>query len=65
VTKRPCPDVIFPYRRLRSGMGYCGCANQALRNETEFLQITTAGPAESPARRRHHSRSPELQHLSA
>jgi len=29
---------------LRSGMGYCGvCDIKALRSETEFIQITTAG----------------------
>jgi IMP dehydrogenase len=33
---------------LRSGMGYVGCGNiQALRTESEFVRITTAGLRES------------------
>jgi IMP dehydrogenase len=33
---------------LRSGMGYCGCANiEAMRTETRFLKITGAGLRES------------------
>jgi IMP dehydrogenase len=33
---------------LRSGMGYCGvCDIAALRTETEFIRITTAGLRES------------------
>jgi IMP dehydrogenase len=33
---------------LRSGMGYCGVRDiAALRTETEFIQITTAGLRES------------------
>ncbi len=47
--KGPVADVIFQMvGGLRSGMGYCGvCDIQALRTETEFLQITTAGLRES------------------
>ena len=45
----PVSDVIFQMiGGLRSGMGYCGVATiAALRNETEFLRITTAGLRES------------------
>ncbi len=33
---------------LRAGMGYVGCANiEALRTETQFTRITTAGLRES------------------
>jgi IMP dehydrogenase len=33
---------------LRSGMGYCGAADMAaLRRDTEFVQITSAGLRES------------------
>ena len=47
--KGPVSDVIFQMvGGLRSGMGYCGAADMnALRNDTEFLQITTAGLRES------------------
>ncbi|HTY05548.1 MAG TPA: IMP dehydrogenase [Gemmatimonadales bacterium] len=47
--KGPVADVIFQMvGGLRSGMGYCGvCDIQALRNETEFLTITSAGLRES------------------
>jgi IMP dehydrogenase len=45
----PVSDVIFQMiGGLRSGMGYCGVATIAeLRNETEFLRITSAGLRES------------------
>src|SRR5256884_514042 len=45
----PASDVIFQMvGGLRSGMGYCGvCDIKALRTETEFIQITTAGLRES------------------
>jgi IMP dehydrogenase len=45
----PVADVIFQMAGgLRSGMGYCGvCDIKALRTETEFLQITSAGLRES------------------
>jgi IMP dehydrogenase len=47
--KGPVSDVIFQMvGGLRSGMGYCGvCDIEALRTETEFLRITTAGLRES------------------
>lgn len=47
--KGPVSDVIFQMvGGLRSGMGYCGvCDIQALRTETEFLTITSAGLRES------------------
>jgi IMP dehydrogenase len=47
--KGPAADVIFQMvGGLRSGMGYCGvCDIQALRTETEFLTITSAGLRES------------------
>jgi IMP dehydrogenase len=47
--KGPVADVIFQMvGGLRSGMGYCGvCDINALRTETEFLRITTAGLRES------------------
>jgi IMP dehydrogenase len=47
--KGPVGDVIFQMvGGLRSGMGYCGvCDIRALRTETEFLQITSAGLRES------------------
>ncbi|HEY6807405.1 MAG TPA: IMP dehydrogenase [Gemmatimonadales bacterium] len=47
--KGPASDVIFQMvGGLRSGMGYCGvCDIEALRTETEFLQITSAGLRES------------------
>jgi IMP dehydrogenase len=33
---------------LRSGMGYCGCANiQELRTKAKFIRITNAGLRES------------------
>jgi len=45
----PASDVLFQMvGGLRSGMGYCGvCDIKALRTETEFIQITTAGLRES------------------
>src|ERR1041385_3023139 len=45
----PASDVIFQMvGGLRSGMGYCGvCDIRALRAETEFIQVTTAGLRES------------------
>ena len=47
--KGPVSDVIFQMAGgLRSGMGYCGvCDIGALRTETEFIQVTTAGLRES------------------
>jgi IMP dehydrogenase len=47
--KGPVSDVIFQMvGGLRSGMGYCGvCDIRALRTETEFLRVTTAGLRES------------------
>jgi IMP dehydrogenase len=47
--KGPAADVIFQMvGGLRSGMGYCGvCDLRALRSETEFIQVTTAGLRES------------------
>jgi IMP dehydrogenase len=47
--KGPVADVLFQMvGGLRSGMGYCGVADLAqLRNDTEFVQITTAGLRES------------------
>ncbi|HEX4562171.1 MAG TPA: IMP dehydrogenase, partial [Gemmatimonadales bacterium] len=47
--KGPVADVIFQMvGGLRSGMGYCGvCDIRALRTETEFLTITSAGLRES------------------
>jgi IMP dehydrogenase len=47
--KGPVADVIFQMvGGLRSGMGYCGvCDIHALRTETEFLRVTTAGLRES------------------
>ena len=45
----PVADVIFQMvGGLRSGMGYCGVCNiEALRRETEFIRITSAGLRES------------------
>src|SRR6266487_2185298 len=45
----PVADVVFQMvGGLRSGMGYCGvCDIAALRTETEFIRITTAGLRES------------------
>src|SRR5213596_1667653 len=45
----PVADVLFQMvGGLRSGMGYCGvCDMAALRTETEFIRITTAGLRES------------------
>ncbi len=45
----PVADVIYQMvGGLRSGMGYCGVCNiAALRTETEFIRITTAGLRES------------------
>jgi IMP dehydrogenase len=35
---------------LRSGMGYCGCANlDELRTQSEFVRVTNAGMRESHA----------------
>jgi IMP dehydrogenase len=45
----PVGDVLYQMiGGLRSGMGYVGCADiDALRTETEFVRITTAGLRES------------------
>jgi IMP dehydrogenase len=45
----PVADVVFQMvGGLRSGMGYCGvCDIAALRTETEFIRITSAGLRES------------------
>ena len=45
----PASDVLFQMvGGLRSGMGYCGvCDVKALREETEFIQVTSAGLRES------------------
>ncbi len=45
----PVADVIFQMAGgLRSGMGYCGVCNiEALRTDTEFIQVTSAGLRES------------------
>jgi IMP dehydrogenase len=45
----PVADVIFQMvGGLRSGMGYCGVCNiPALRAETEFVRVTSAGLRES------------------
>ncbi len=45
----PVGDVIYQViGGIRSGMGYCGCATmEAMRTDTQFLQITTAGLRES------------------
>jgi len=47
--KGPVADVLFQMvGGLRSGMGYCGAADLAqLRQDTEFVRITTAGLRES------------------
>ncbi len=47
--KGPVADVLFQMvGGLRSGMGYCGAADLlALRTDTEFIQITSAGLRES------------------
>src|SRR5438445_1329171 len=47
--KGPVGDVLFQMvGGLRSGMWYVGCGNiDALRTETEFVRITTAGLRES------------------
>jgi IMP dehydrogenase len=47
--KGPVGDVLFQLvGGLRSGMGYCGVGSvDALRSETEFVQITGAGLRES------------------
>jgi IMP dehydrogenase len=47
--KGPVSDVLFQMvGGLRSGMGYCGAQDiAALRNDTEFVRITTAGLRES------------------
>src|SRR5688572_18155275 len=47
--KGPVGDVLFQLvGGLRSGMGYCGVGTiDALRSETEFVQITGAGLRES------------------
>jgi len=47
--KGPVADVIFQMvGGLRSGMGYCGvCSVAALRSETEFVRVTSAGLRES------------------
>ena len=47
--KGPLSDLVYQLvGGLRSGMGYCGvCDIKALRTETEFIQVTTAGLRES------------------
>jgi IMP dehydrogenase len=47
--KGPVADVLYQMvGGLRSGMGYCGAASiDALREDTEFVQITPAGLRES------------------
>jgi len=47
--KGPVADVLFQMTGgLRSGMGYCGVESlAALREDTEFIRITTAGLRES------------------
>jgi IMP dehydrogenase len=47
--KGPVGDVLYQMiGGLRSGMGYVGCGSiEALRTETEFVRITTAGLRES------------------
>ncbi len=47
--KGPVADVLYQMvGGLRSGMGYCGVASvEALRQDTEFVQITPAGLRES------------------
>jgi IMP dehydrogenase len=47
--KGPVGDVLYQMiGGLRSGMGYVGCGDvEALRAETEFVRITTAGLRES------------------
>jgi len=47
--KGPVADVLYQMvGGLRSGMGYCGAASiDALREDTEFIQITPAGLRES------------------
>lgn len=47
--KGPVSDVLFQMvGGLRSGMGYCGVADiVALQQDTEFIQITSAGLRES------------------
>jgi len=47
--KGPVADVMFQMvGGLRSGMGYCGvCDINALRTETAFIRVTTAGLRES------------------
>jgi len=47
--KGPVAEVLFQMTGgLRSGMGYCGVATlESLRNDTEFVRISTAGLRES------------------
>ncbi len=47
--KGPMSDVIYQLiGGLRSGMGYCGCADiEALRTTTKFVRITSGGLRES------------------
>jgi IMP dehydrogenase len=47
--KGPAADVIFQLvGGLRSGMGYCGCADiEALRTRSRWVRITTGGLRES------------------
>ena len=47
--KGPVSDVLFQLvGGLRSGMGYCGCADiEALRTRTRFMRITSGGLRES------------------
>ena len=42
------PGLLVVPRSGENGMGYCGvCDIEALRTETEFIQVTTAGLRES------------------
>jgi IMP dehydrogenase len=47
--KGPVSDTVFQLvGGLRSGMGYCGCADvEALRTATKFIRVTTGGLRES------------------
>jgi IMP dehydrogenase len=47
--KGPVSDVIYQLvGGLRSGMGYCGCADlDELRTKTRFVRITPGGLRES------------------
>ena len=47
--KGPMSDVIYQMMGgLRSGMGYCGCANiEELKEKAQFVKISNAGLKES------------------